>query len=174
MSTGIRPVVWLEWFEVRQAALVGTERRVRAFARGLTDCNLKTDSDRWDDHINGACAELAVAKYLDMFWSGSIDTIGEGGDVGPYQVRSSRRQPCWAIRPRDKSGVIFLMVFGRVQSRTNGKDKDFLLDICGWIGVDEAKRRCPKHSRGNVGPPAWWVTIEDLHPMSTFWKDQPR
>ncbi len=152
------PIVKLLWFEVRYAAQIGLERRVRAMERGHQDCNLRTDSNRWTDHLEGACAEMAVAKYLNRFWSGSIDTYRVGGDVGRYQVRSSAHIPELCIRERDRDEELFIKVFGAVPTFT----------LLGWMRAGDAKQPGWLHDRGNGGPPAFWVPPTELQPMNLF------
>ena len=148
-------IVELTWYEIRCAALVGLERRVRAMERGHQDCNLQTDSNRWTDHIEGACAEMAVAKYLGRYWSASIDTYRTGGDVGAYQVRSSPTIAELKIHDRDKDQDIFIKVYGRVPN----------FRLFGWIMASNGKEPRWYHDRGNGGPNAFWVPPEYLNPM---------
>lgn len=148
-------LVKLEWYEMRLAAQVGLERRIRAMERGHQDCNLKSDNNRWTDHIEGALAEMAVAKYLGRFWSSSIDTYRVGGDVGRYQVRSSARILELNIRDRDKDDSIFIKAFGHSPT----------FRLLGWILAAEAKRPEWLSDRGNGGPPCYWVPCFHLNAM---------
>ena len=155
-TMGHEQVVTLTWYEVRLGATVGLERRVRAMQAGYPDRNFQTDSNRWNDHVEGALAEMAVAKQLGQFWNGSIDTYRDGGDVGAYQVRSSPSIHDMVVRDRDKDEEIFVKVFGRAPTFT----------IYGWITGAEAKRDEWRGDRGNGGPPAFWVPRDRLHPLS--------
>lgn len=146
-------IVTLEWYELRFATQVGTERRIRAMEKGRKDCNLESDSNRWTDHIEGACAECAVAKLLGIYWPASIDTYRDGGDVGPYQVRSSAAIADLVVRPRDHDEAIFIKVYGRSPT----------FRIFGWIRAVDAKKPEWLHDRGNGGPPAYWVPPEFLY-----------
>lgn len=108
------PIVTLEWYEVQAALGVGGSRQIEAMRRGKPDVDGMSPTDGWFNHINGACGEQAVAKYLGRFWSGSVNTFRVGGDVGAdIEVRT--RSECWyelKITDKDPRGAIFILVLG--------------------------------------------------------------
>ena len=150
------PIVTLAWYEVAMGAFVGTTRRIEALKRKLPDCNLKSDNNRWTDHLEGAAGEISVAKHLEIYWSGSVNTFRMGGDVGDYEVRSSGKHREMPIRERDKDEHYYVKAFG---SSPNFR-------ILGYIKCADAKNPDWWGDMGNGGPPCWWVPPEYLHPIS--------
>jgi hypothetical protein len=67
-------------------------RRIQVLQKGLKDSHYKADGGEWAVDIEGAAGEVAVAKVLGMYWSGSVNTFKDGGDVGPYQIRHTDKE----------------------------------------------------------------------------------
>lgn len=86
----------------------------------------------WQNNINGACGEIAVAKSTGSYWGGTVGTFTRGGDIGTrWEVRTNKRHEgeCW-VRKGDKEGSIFWLVTGLAP--------DYL--VWGWILGSHAKR----------------------------------
>jgi len=146
-------VVHLEKYELGMAANVGSHRQLSAI--------LKKSEPRFaeqfpgqlhDNHIRAAMAELAVAKHLNVYWGGHVDTYQTMPDVGEYEVRYSTRNDL-KIKDNDH---------GRVISVT-GVPPDFY--IAGWYDADQAKQDKYKKDFGNGGPPAYFIPHKSLHPI---------
>ena len=146
-----RPQVTLTWPEVVLATNAGTMRRISALKSGRVDLQPDACPPSWDRDINGALAELAVAKWAGVFWSGTIGRI-DLPDVGRLEVRSKVKDgDRLVIRPDDKDESIYVSVL--VQAP--------MCWLCGWLRAREARR------------PEWLLTqgrhfVRDqfLHPMS--------
>ena len=147
--------VHLEWPEVYRAAEVGIMRQVSACQKKRADCYGLNPADGWSAHIEGACGELAVAKYFDRFWSGTIGQVDQS-DVGEYEVRTSDRQNARLIlHPNDKDGARFFLVTGHAP--------DF--ELVGWIYARDGKR--PEFWTDPTGKnrPAFFIPQSALHPI---------
>lgn len=144
----------MEW-----GASVGVRRQVEALRKNLKDSNgLDPLEGGWTQHIEGACGELAVANFLGIAWSASVNNF-DGDDVGPFQVRTrSRHNYDLLIRhPKDRDEKQFILVTGLAPH--------FL--IRGWITAREGK------AVGVYGDPthkgrtkAYFVQQRHLRPMS--------
>ncbi len=108
------PVVTLLWHEVAMASRVGLSRQLNALARGNDEADGRDDTPGWNDHIEGACGELATARYLGLYWGGSVNTFRFGGDVGEdIQVRT--RSLCWyelKVKKADRDDDVFVLALG--------------------------------------------------------------
>jgi hypothetical protein len=122
----------LSWYESRMAAEVGFFRQLKALTRNDAPAfPERYPGQLWYNHIAGACAELAVAKYLGVYWGGGVDTFNvsdmEGHD---FEIRFSPvGKP--KVRPRDTRPVI--AVTGNAPQVTR-------FEIVGWISPAEARR----------------------------------
>jgi len=149
----MRIVVELEKYEIVMAAMVGSRRQMSAI--------LKQSSPRFaeqypgqlhDNHIRAAFAELAVAKHLNVYWGGHVDTYQTIPDVGEYEVRYSTRNDL-KVKDNDKGKVV--SVTGQPPSMV----------IAGWYEADKAKMEQFKKTFNNGGPPAYFVPHNLLHSL---------
>lgn len=155
-SESTRPVrVRLEWFEVSRAALVGVSRNVEALRKGLENSRPTNDSE-WHVHILGALGECAFAKATGRYWSGSVNTFKNGGDVGAIQVRTrSKHDYDLLVRDGDADGDIFVLV--------TGGPNDFV--VHGWLRGKDAKADRYRKNYGGYGE-AYFVPKADLSPVT--------
>jgi hypothetical protein len=138
------------------AVEVGCRRQLQAIREGRHDLYGYDGDEGWSLHIEGAAGELAVAKALDRYWSGSVNTYRAGADVGQLQVRT-RSQPNYdlLIRDRDDDDAVFVLVTGRVPS----------FAVRGWLLGRDGKR--PEWRREHGGrPPAYFVPQAHLRPIT--------
>ncbi len=147
----------LSWHEVSAGAAVGIRRHMEALRAELQD-KYGFDGDGWGVHIEGACAEIAVAKALSVYWEPTVNTFRSGGDIGNnIQVRCrSTDDYDLLIRQNDKDEQIFILITGKIPE----------FCVRGWIIAGEAKRH-PEWIREHGGrPPAWFVPQEALSPIT--------
>lgn len=104
----------------RNAAAIIEQRRAR-FAE-------RYPGELWAFHIEAACAELAVARTLNAFWNGSINTFHAPDLPGKIEVRWSKL-PSAKVRP-DDNGVVVVSVTGQCPRYV----------IAGWCNSDDVKR----------------------------------
>ena len=149
----------LSWPEISLAGNVGVLRKVYAMQRQLISKDGANQGD-WNSEIDGACGEMAVAKWLGMYWTG---TIGETDkpDVGPYEVRTngSRKYTDTILRPgkvhKDRAYISVLAFL-----------PDF--EIIGWImGADATQQQWFRNGTPDR-PKAWFVPQTSLQPLHTL------
>jgi hypothetical protein len=148
--------------EVMFAAQAGTMRRVQ----GLKEDRLQrygggpSPDMVWQIDIVSCISEMALAKYLDRYWSGDIGNVMAPADVGKfYQVRATE----WAngklrLHPDDKDHQPY--VLARVLHQT--------VTFVGWLYAREGKK--PQYWKA-IQPSrpervAYWVPGDELHDMA--------
>ncbi|WP_051324000.1 hypothetical protein [Candidatus Solirubrobacter pratensis] len=150
----------LEPYELAQAAYVGCQRHIESVAKGLPD-RYGAEKGGWNLHIEGAAGELAFAKCLNVYWSGSVNTFGEGGDVGQIQVRTrSRHDYELIIREKDRDDDVFVLV--------TGVSPEYV--VVGWTfgGIAKAHDEWRKTHGGRAA--AWFVPHEALRPVDELYE----
>lgn len=146
-------------YELRLAAHAGVERQLEALRLGRQD-NHGFAGAGWDLHIEGACAEVAVAKATGRYWDAVVRRPEDlAGDVGRgLQVRSTRRSNgCLIIHPTDPDEAAFVLVVAAPPA----------FNIIGWIRGREAKR--DEWWREDTGRPAFFVPqggLTDVQPKA--------
>lgn len=119
-------------YELRMAAMIGVERQLEAI-RFLRVHKYEFAGSGWDIHIEGALAELAVAKARNSYWTALARDPGElPGDVGHVQVRSTKyRNGSLIVHPEDPDDAPFVLVV-RYDEHT--------FHVIGWLYGKEAKQ----------------------------------
>lgn len=147
----------LDWYEVHLAAVVGTRRQIEALRNGNPDKH-GYEGSGWELHIEGAAAELALAKVLGRYWNGAINTFKDGGDVGPtLQVRlRTKHYYDLLIRPDDPDEKAFVLVTGTCPE----------FRVHGWMWGADAKRQEWLQTHGNR-PAAYFVPKDALRAISS-------
>lgn len=156
-------IVELTYFELWQAVQVGAMRNLQARRRGRPDTYGKDVTHMeggWGIHIEGAAAEMAVAKMLNVYHDGvwaEIDRMRS--DVGGLdrgarvQVRSTMREDgCLILHPEDNDRDIFYLVVG-VAPRFR---------VAGALLAFNGKKE--RFWRTNTGRPAFFVPQSELGP----------
>lgn len=139
------------------AANVGVTRRVVSLKNGLKSKLADMEPNFWAYEIEGAVAELVVAKTLDRYWDGSVNRFKSDGDIGKMiQVRHTREHHHRLIvRPDDADDKPFVLVTGC----------NLVYRVPGWILGRDAKRAEWREAPVNR-PPAYFVKTTDLKPIS--------
>jgi len=74
-------------FELKQAAMVGVDRRIESIDRGLHSKKFTARTSYWETDIQGAAAEMALAKHLGKYWGFSVN-VGKEADLGAlYEIK---------------------------------------------------------------------------------------
>ena len=150
--------ITLTAYEMSMAANVGLQRQIAALTDRRPDRHGCKPEDGWNMHVEGACGEMAVAKALGVYWSGSVDTFKVGGDVGSLQVRTTRYPDGKLIvRNSDRDTDVFLLVTGE-----NGH-----YFVRGWLFGSECKRK-EWHDNPGSREPAFFVPQTALNPLDTL------
>lgn len=157
--------VRLTEFELFQAAIVGCRRNIESL--GSTHHQHGKKSLGWEINVEGAAGEIAFAKYMGWYWSGSINTFKTGGDVMDFEVRTRILKKKgeqgyldeeWMydmiVRPDDKDESSYVMVLGRAPN----------YEVIGWLPGRDAKR--PEYLKNHGGRPyAHFVPQSVLRPI---------
>ena len=142
--------VQLTFYEIMQAAHVGLMRQVENLKKDRAPAHGAGDANDWQLHIEGALGEMAVAKYLRIYWSGKGEF--RGGDVGSMQVRCTTYSAGHLLlHPDDKDDDQFWLVTG-----LNGSYM-----VRGWIHGYEGKNQ--DFWREDTGRPAFFVPQSELY-----------
>lgn len=111
---------------------------------------------RWQEHIEGALAELALSAWTGLSWDGAIGDLG-ASDVGPYEVK-------WVSNASKK----LLIHYDNLKP-----DKPYVL-VCGlapdyvlrgWLWGHEAKDPGFREDPNNQGRPTALVPTSYLRLM---------
>lgn len=147
--------VTLNWYELWMATQVGVKRHLEALQRNLPDRHGCDPDDGWSVHIEGAAGEMAAAKAMNRFYSGSVNTFRDGGDVGAIQVRTRSKDGYELIvRANDRDSDVFVLVVGRAP----------VYRVMGWMRGQDAKRaEWRKEHGGRVA--AYFVPTAALRAM---------
>ena len=109
-------------------------------------------ADRWRFTIEGALGELALAKYLGVFWSGSHQGAE---DLPGFEVRTSTEiNNRLIVRHEDRDDSRFVLVIGTLGH----------YHLVGWIMGKDAKYQDWLESPADR-PPAFFVPQYALRPM---------
>jgi len=147
----------LTFSEMRIAVEVAAQRQCQNLRNGRHHRYGLSGEEGWTPHIEGACGEMAVAKYLGIYWSGSLGDL-KAKDVGEFQVRTASNHDYRLIlHEADKDDGVFLLVTGVAPE----------LMLRGWIVARDGKK--PENwSDPKGGRPAFFVPQIALHPMTEF------
>ena len=149
--------ITLEPYEIIMGAMVGVRRRVSSIAKKLDRGS--TQGDPWGIDIEGALAEVAVAKALGIYFSGSVDTY-KSPDLAGIQVRwTPLDQGRLIVRDQDNDNENYILVTGTCPN----------YKISGWIEGFNAKDS-QYISAPNGRSAAYFVPQESLKPMRIYTK----
>lgn len=145
----------LEWYEYAMASEIGRLMQLSSIRQGLPD-NYGFSGSGWNEHIEGACGELAVAKALNIYWAGGIDTFSKPDIGANLQVRTrSKDNYDLIVRPKDSDEDIFILVTGKCPKYR----------IRGFVKGADAKQ--PQWLQDYGGrPPAYFIPPNHLRPLS--------
>lgn len=154
--------VRLSMYEIRQAAIAGLERELAAIVKARQDANGTPERDAWGLHIGGCLGELAVAKWLGVYWDGAFRQKLVAGDVGALEVRYTD----WTngrllIKEKDADDAAYLLV--------TGPSLQQCFTIRGWIVGGDAKKDV-WHVELERGRPCYAVPQAVLSPLGPIWE----
>jgi len=116
-------------------AMAGVHRQVHNIKRELHDRFGAEEMDPWLLHVNGALAEVAAAKVLNLPWT-AMGALGDHGgpDVGSFiEVRWCKlADGHLLVHKKDQDDRAFLLVTGKAPSYTLrgwALGKDAKLDV---------------------------------------------
>jgi len=148
--------VRLSLSEMARAAHVGVQRHLKCLERGSKPAHGADEHTLWQIHIEGALGECAVAKALNVYWEGGIDTFQKYGDVGGYEVRTT---------PLDSGRLIIRSVDIETRRFVLVTGENGWYTVHGWLVGKDAKRD-EWIDAPNNRPPAWFAPQSALRPLS--------
>lgn len=137
--------VRLEDYEIEVAVMVGSSRNRSAIGKSSRDVYPCDPVLSWGQHVEAAGAEMAVAKYLGLYWDGSVDTYRSGSGDLPYtqiDVKHSKDGK-WKVKEKD-SGELILV---------RGTMPDYVIDC--YCVADDVKEASVPHLIGETK--LWFV-----------------
>jgi len=153
--------VVLTWPELVIAAGIGMRRQIGALRKSLLNRHGLSEEDSWSAHVEGAAGEMAAARAMNRYYSGSVNTFKRDGDVGKIQVRTrSRHDYELLVRPEDRDGDVFVLVTGVAPA----------FNVVGWLLGRHAKQDQWLKQHGGR-PPAYFVPHAQLHPIESLCHD---
>ena len=149
---------------------VGCRRRIRSIQQNLRtagDASGK-DPDTWTHNIEGAIGEMAVAKALGVYWSGSVDTFKNLLDIENFEIRC-RTRPNYElfVRPHDPGDRWYLLVLGESDNRKE-EGKPPIYRVVGVMRGSDAKRPEWLKNPGKGFKPAYFVPTDQLIDIENF------
>jgi hypothetical protein len=157
--------VQLAWYEMDMAIMVANARTTRSWRDGRQHAAGYKPRDLFDVGVKAAGAEIAVAKALNLYWDGSVDTFKTKADVGNRtEVRmTSMRTPKLIVRPKDMPERDYVLVQDCWEVGSQPQYK-----ILGWLPGFEAKQDKYLTDNGNGRPPAYMIPVEHLRTMEDY------
>lgn len=150
--------VTLTWSELTTAANIAVRRQVQNLAKGRKD-RWGFCGDGWGVHIEGACGEMAVAKLLNIYWTGNLNRLRDA-DVGKLEVRTrSNHDYDLLLHKTDDPDASWILVTGKAP----------VFVVHGWIagraGMMKEYWKDPAKGR-----PAYFVPKSELEPIESLHK----
>jgi hypothetical protein len=115
---------------------------------------------RWP--VDGLCAEIAAARYLNLYWNGDVNNKKERDVGGLVDVRSCEPGLRMILHPEDPDGTPFVLAWVDLPG----------VALMGWMLAREGK--LPEFWEDpHGGRPAYFVPKHRLHDMAMLpeWVD---
>ena len=150
--------VKLTWWEMLTAYHIASQRRVMNMQKGLAGrygAPEKEGSEELD--IVSTRGEMAVAKGLNLYWSGSVGDYGATDVGGIVEVRTRTKD--WhalIVHPQDKDEAPYVLVDA---SQTP------VFRLVGWVYGKEGKQQKFWSDPSGKNRPAFFIDQVHLRPM---------
>lgn len=153
----MKNLVTLTSQEVGSGVRIGGLRQYFALQQNKKDAYGYDGENGWQLNIEGALGEIAAAKFLNIYWDGSVNTW-KANDLKDIQVRTrSKDYYDLIVRDNDSNDSIYILVIGK-----NG-----VYNVIGWINGKDAKKQEWKKTHGDR-PAAYFVPQNKLNDMETL------
>jgi hypothetical protein len=147
----------------RHAAYIGLQRHLDAVTNNRDAGPTKAlAGPRWQNHIEGALGENAVARHFGVYWSARIGKPGPG-DIGRTEVKTRPHRGGDLIVQRHNPAEVPYILVWRVSH--------MVYDLVGWAwGYDIQKVPItdPMQAKSGHSMPAHFFKARDLNPMDDF------
>lgn len=147
-------IITLTESELLLASSVGARRQAIAVIRGFADKYGSKRDCAWQNHIEGACGEMAFAKAMGWYWDGGVNTF-KRPDVGQVQVRT-RSKDDYELIIRKKEFGVYVLVTGLAPK----------YKIRGWFKSDDVREEWLKDHGGREA--AYFIPTDKLYPIETI------
>jgi hypothetical protein len=162
-ATRLAPIpyeITLTWSEMKLAAYVAVGAKIACMQRGARHAHGATDAGMtWDTQIVSAQGEIAVSKYLNLYWSGLSDIIKAvdvGGENGA-EVRTRTQHWYELMLHKTDNDRPFVLVTA---------ERPPAFRLVGWILGRDGKLQKYWGEHGARGRPAFFVPHSELLPMA--------
>lgn len=135
-------IVSLTYAEMQLAYTVSVQRQVMNMKVGARDTyGAAQFNNAVALNMNGCAGEMAVAKYLNLYWSGSVGNYNASDVGGMVEVRSTTHDKgCLILHKEDKPGLPYVLCYNDPGTP--------VFDLKGWVwgkmGMDEKFWRDPQ------------------------------
>lgn len=144
-------MIELDASEMMLASWMGSRRLIKATFKNLTDS--VGQSNGWENEIEGAAAEVAVAKHFGLFLPVTMDAFG-APDVGDWHIRSSKHENAHLRIGKKETTGKYMLVIGQFNKWR----------IAGWIQAEEARQeKYYRQMRADRPAKSYWIPQDDLH-----------
>jgi hypothetical protein len=156
-------IIALTWAEMQIAYMVAGQRRIMNMKKrlpGKYGAPEKEGSEELD--LIAARGEMAVAKALNLYWSGTVGDYGAIDVGGCVEVRSRTKD--WhalILHPEDQDDLPF--VLADVSAPPN-------IRLVGWLYGKEGKSDRFWSDPSGKNRPAFFIEQKHLHPMNELIK----
>ena len=162
-------IIELTWEEGLMGAMAGSMRRISHAKKPSLRNDTGEVADDWNIDIDGAQAEIAFAKRCNLLWvPGAAGKCDFGGGIEVRSTIKHDNRMIFRVRDTEKEGwkkKRYVLVTGRFPT----------LWVRGWIRGEDAAQDKWWQDVGNGRPPAWFIPVSALLPISTIvLNDAPR
>lgn len=147
----------LTYGQISVACHVATMRQTSNIVKGVPPKygGASNRDGSWEIHIDACLGEMAVARYLNLFWCGALNNFKARDVGGVVDVRTTKGQNNRLIlHPEDPDGTPFVLVWNDAPT----------FHLQGWILARDGKSQTYWLDPG-TGRPAFFVPQQDLRPM---------
>jgi hypothetical protein len=147
--------------EMYLAAVAGVRRRIEGYGPRT---NEYFDGSTWDTDVHGAASELAVAKYLGVYWgsgeAGAPDIVSRGRKVEVRCITDPKKKLLVREAEQRKRDSFFALVLAPPKGFTytilGGLPGDLIFGRADWRADPGSQSKpvwlVPQHELGNFTP----------------------
>lgn len=156
-------IITLTWAEMMLAYQVAAQRRIMNMKKGLGGRYGAPEGEGSEElDIIAARGEMAVAKALNLYWSGTVGDYGAIDVGGLVDVRTRTKD--WhslILHPGDKDDLPFVLV-----DASNPPN----MRLVGWIYAKDGKDQKFWDDPSKKNRPAFFIPQNNLRPMEELKK----
>lgn len=156
-------IVTLTWAEMQIAYMVAGQRRIMNMKKGLAGRYGAPEGEGSEElDLIAARGEMAVAKALNLFWSGTVGDYGAVDVGGLIEVRTrTKHWHALILHPDDNDALPFVLA-----DASNPPN----IRLAGWIMAKDGKKDEFWSDPSQKNRPAYFVEQKHLLPMEELVK----